>query len=146
MTSDARPTESQVLGPRERAVFNRFGDIMLPRNGAFPAFSELGCIEHVDDLVRYAPPEDIAQLRVFLKILHFCPNFVLRAIVALCQRANRFPEPIATNLRLLDMGTRSVVVSLYYSGKAGAAYNGKTPLELIGFELNVVRSGTADRA
>jgi hypothetical protein len=48
-------------------------------------------------------------------------------------------EPVGTLLRLLDMGTRSVAISLYYSGRAGKDYQGKTPLQLMDFHLCAVR-------
>lgn len=137
---------SAYMGSHERAVLNRIGDIMIPAYEDFPAFSTLGCIDHIDGVVKHAPPEDIAQLQAFLKVLYFMPTAMLRLVVWLTQHADGFPEPVATNLRLLDMGLRSIVLTLYYSGKAGVDYDGKTPLALMGYELNALRrSETASR-
>ena len=130
---------SEYMGHKELTVFNRLGDLMMPAYEEFPAFSELGCIAHIDGVVGHAPEEDIAQLRGFLKILYIMPTFVLRLVIWLTESADKWPEPIGTNLRLLDMGLRSVVVSLYYSGKSGEGFTGKTPLELMEYELSAVR-------
>lgn len=135
---------SKVLGPAEINAFNRIGDLMIPGNGEFPSFSELGCVEHIDDVVAYAPQEDIKDLAGVLRILNACPTFVLRFVVMLTSNSSRLPGPVGALLRLLDMGLRSVVVTLYYSGKSGKEYHGKTPLELIGYELNIVRPGSPE--
>jgi len=130
---------SEFMGHKELIVFNRIGDLMIPAYEEFPTFSAIGCIAHIDGVVRHAPAEDIAQLRGLLKLLYFMPTFVLRFIIWLTKSADKWPEPIGTNLRLLDMGLRSIVVTLYYSGKVGEDYSGKSPLELMGYELNTVR-------
>ncbi|MBI2421387.1 MAG: hypothetical protein HYV27_01065 [Candidatus Hydrogenedentes bacterium] len=130
---------SRLLNENAVKTLNRFGDILFPRNGEYPSFSELGCAEHVDDIAAHAPAEDIALLGSFMATLRFAPGFVLRGIVWATQNADRFPEPIGTNLRLLDMGIRSLTVTLYYSGKKGAHYTGPTPLNVIDFHLTIVR-------
>lgn len=50
---------STILNNRAIRAMERIGDIMIPKNGDFPSFSETGSIEHIDDLVAYAPEEDI---------------------------------------------------------------------------------------
>ena len=132
---------SRILGPAEVNAFNRIGDLMLPRNGDLPSFSELGCVEHIDDVIAHAPPEDIKDLAAVLRVLNLCPTFMLKLLLKLITVADRFPAPLAALLRLLDMGLRSVCVTLYYSGKSGSGYTGKTPLELMGYELNCIRPG-----
>jgi len=130
---------SERLSRKALAAFNRIGDIMLPRHGDYPSFSELGCIQHVDDVVLYAPEDDVHELGTFLTVLYFCPDSILRFVVWLTQNAGRFPRPLAAFFRLLDMGLRSVVITLYYAGKASDEYTGKTPIELIGYRVNPVR-------
>lgn len=130
---------SKILSPRALRTFNRIGDLLLPRDGEMPGFSELGCLEHVDGVVAFAPQEDIRTLNALLVVLSFAPDFVLRGLLKLVALAPKLGGPQGTLLRQLDVGLRSVVVTLYYSGKKGSGYAGKTPLELIGFSLNTIR-------
>ena len=126
---------SQFLDQRAVRSLERLGDLIVPRVGSLPAFSELGCVEHVDSVLTYAPREDIASLKTLLDVLYYAPDFVLRLLVRMMAKPDKWPAFIATNLRLLDMGVRGIVLSLYYSGKTGAAYKGPTPHELMGYEI-----------
>lgn len=131
--------KSELLGRRELVVFNRLGDLMFQRYDDYPGFSELGCIAHIDDVVLYAPRDDIKDLATLLKILYYCPTFVLRFLLWLSAMPDRFPPQIAVLLRMLDTGFRSVLITLYFSGKSSAGYRGKTPLEAIDYEVSAVR-------
>ena len=127
---------STIFSPRELRTLERLGDIMLPRHGDTPSFSEVGCIEHIDSIAQYAPKDDIASLCMLLRVLSFAPNFLLRALLRATHNPAGFPAPIETLLRLLNFAFRGLLCTLYYSGKTGAAYSGPTPLEQIGFALN----------
>lgn len=131
-------TESNVLSRRALIGLNRIGDVMLPRHGKYPSFSELGCIQHVDLVVANAPKDDVASLNTLLAILSVTPRFALRMLVWMTQHPDKF-GPLASLLRLLDLGMRSVIVSLYYSGKHGANYSGPTPIDLMEYRLNIIK-------
>ncbi len=130
--------QSEILNPRALRALERLGDLIVPRVGKLPAFSELGCIEYVDSVLSYAPPEDSASLRTLLNVLYFAPSFLLRYLIRAMANPDRYPKFIATNLRLVDMGVRGVVLSLYYSGRTSAEYRGQTPHELMGYEVHRV--------
>lgn len=134
----ATANPSAIFGPRELHVLCRLGDIMAPKSDEYPSFSELGCIEHVDSIAAYAPPDDIALLRLVLKALSFMPDWGLRWILRLIQDPRWWPEFLATNLRLLDLALRSLLLSLYFSGKAGKDYHGKSLHEIIDFSVTRV--------
>lgn len=120
-------------------TLNRLGDILMPAAAGMPAFSELGCIEHIDDVVAYAPRDDIKALNSLMGILSIMPNAVLRFLVHAMQNPDSWPGPIATNLRMLDVGIRGVLYGLYYSeGKQGADFKGQTPCDVMQFELRRV--------
>ena len=130
--------KSAIFSPRELRTLERLGDIMLPRHGETPSFSEVGCIEHIDSIAQYAPADDIASLRVVLRLLSFAPNVALRALLRATHNPVSFPEPLESLLRLLNFAFRGLLCTLYYSGKTGAQYTGPTPLERLGFSLNRV--------
>jgi hypothetical protein len=131
--------QSDLLSRRALIALNRLGDLMLPRYEDFPSFSETGCVQFVDDIVLYAPADDVKSLGIFLTLLSFCPDFVLKLIINLTQRGQRMQGPLGPLLRLLDMGIRSVIVTLYFSGKTAKGFTGKSPLQLTGYETTALR-------
>lgn len=118
----------------------RIGDILIPGNDEFPSFSAFMCMDHIDDLVSYAPKDDINDLGMVLGILSFMPQSILKWLVKMMANAHKNQGPFGTLLRQLNMGIRGIVFSLYYSEKPGINYQGKNPDEMIGFTLNKVQS------
>lgn len=130
--------ESDYLSKSALKGIDRLGDIMLPRNEEFPAFSELGCIEHIDDVVGYAPAGDINDLNLVLSSLSVMPDSVLKLTIRQMQESHTKENAIAPLLRQMDFGLRGIINTLYYSGKSGIDYNGKTPVDIIGFAIHRV--------
>lgn len=129
---------SEQLSVRALRTLNRLGDIMIPADQDFPSFSELGCIEHIDGVIRHAPEDDIGDLGTLLAVLSLLPTFILRLFVHSTENARGKKGPIAPTFRLLNVALRGILFTLYYSGKHGSAYTGQTPLDIIGFELTCV--------
>ncbi|MFN8578113.1 MAG: hypothetical protein U0354_14845 [Candidatus Sericytochromatia bacterium] len=128
--------KSKLLTEKEIKSLERLGDIIVPNSEDFPSFSQLGCIEHIDDIVSYAPVEDIKDLKMLLNSLSIMPDLVLKKLVSAMQDNTIFPEFISINFRLLDTAIRGIIFTLYYSGKVGKSYNGKNPLEIIDYSIN----------
>ncbi len=118
---------------------NRIGDILVPGEDDFPSFSEYNCIEHVDDLLAFAPPEDVKDLGMVLAILNYFPRSLLLYLVKSLAQAPDKKGGLGVLFRQLNLGIRGIVFSLYYSEKPGAGYSGPDPEKLIGFSLNRVR-------
>ena len=127
---------SKFVGKMEIKAIERIGDLMIPQTEDFPSFSQLGCVEHVDDIFLYAPPEDMNDLKMLLKTLSLMPETALKGIIKLMTDNSSLPETVASTFRIIDTGIRGIIFTLYYSGKTGKNYNGKTPLEIIGYEIN----------
>lgn len=128
---------SQYFSNRALKGLNRIGDILVPRNGEFPSFSEFCGANHIDDIVAYAPASDIKDLGLLLAILSFMPTFVLRWIAGKMETSQQNDGPLGFIFRQLDFGLRGLVFSCYYSTKP-TTYQGKAPLDLIGFEVTRV--------
>jgi hypothetical protein len=118
---------------------NRIGDILVPGENDFPSFSGYNCIEHVDDLLAFAPADDVKDLGMVLALLNYLPKFLLVKLVKTLATAPVNTGPLGTVLRQLNMGIRGIVFSLYYSEKPGTGYSGTDPEKIIGFSLNRVR-------
>ncbi|CAN5448444.1 hypothetical protein BH09BAC1_BH09BAC1_02460 [soil metagenome] len=128
---------SQYFSNRALIGLNRMGDVIIPRNGEFPSFSEFGGIQHIDDLAAHAPAGDIKDLGLLLAVLSFMPTFVLRWIVGKMEDSMESHGPLGFIFRQLDYGLRGIVFSCYYSEKP-TAYVGQTPLHVIGFHTTRV--------
>lgn len=132
MSNEAK---SKILSPRAVRALERLGDIVCPGDGETPAYSECGCVEHVDKAIAYAPTDDIKSLNLLLRVLSFMPNFVLRWLVNKMTGAHQKQGGLSATFRLLDFGVKGIIFGTYYSGMVGKDYKGKKPTEAIAFEL-----------
>ena len=132
-------TSSQYLNDRQIGLFNRIGDIYCPANAPFPAFSELGAVEHIDLVISDLPVQDRNDLGLLLTVLSFMPTFILVFLVATLERATKWPAFIAMPFLLVRFGLRGIVFSLYYSGLKGARYAGALPTDIVGFKPTMIR-------
>jgi len=127
---------SQPLGPRALQTINRLGDILIPGGEGFPSYSESRCVERVNEIAAGAPADDIKALATLLTVLSFMPGFVLGWFCSAISHAERFPEPLATPLRLLNIALRGLIVTPYFANFLGEGYAGQTPHEIMGFSLH----------
>ena len=109
---------------------------MAPKNGDLPSYSECGCIEHIDDVAGYAPENDIKDLGMVLAILSFMPGFVLQWLVKTINNSHEKEGGLSDLFRMLDFGLKGIIFGTYYSGKVGKNYTGKSPQQVIGFQIN----------
>lgn len=127
---------SKILSKSALKAINRIGDIMLPKNGELPSYSELGGIEHIDEILRYAPEGDMKDLNMVLSILSVMPKFVLKWLVNKMRRSHERGGGLWVIMRQLEFGLKGIILSTYYSEKAGSNYKGRTPLEIIAYSIN----------
>ena len=132
--------KSKYLNGRAILGLNRIGDLIIPGNARMPSFSNYGCVDHIDDLVHYAPHEDIKDLGLVLSVFSFLPDSILNWMVQKMSQGTKYRGSIGVLLRQLNMGIRGLVFSLYYSEKPGNDYKETNPTELIGFTVNKVSS------
>lgn len=133
------------LNGLQRTGLNRLGDCYAPGgkvtaahgSRSFPSFSELGCIEHADRVLDYLPAADRNDLKLLLGILALSPPPVLKGFVWLLEHSESglfSLGPVGSLLRLIRLGLKGLVFSLYYSGMRGSRYTGPTPVELLGYD------------
>lgn len=126
---------SKILSKKALKALSRIGDIIIPENGEFPKFSDTYSIQHIDDLLDYAPQDDIQDLNMLLGVLYFMPGFVNRWLVSKMENSFNNNGPLGSLYRQLDFGIKGLVFSCYYSGKTGDGFNGNNPLDVIGYEI-----------
>lgn len=135
MSTSTSKYQSAYLSQRQLKAIERLGDLMLPRSEEFPAFSELGCIAAVDEIMAWMPESDLADLKLLLHLLATMPDAGLKALIKQISSPDAWPEALASTLRQIDTGLRGIIMSLYYSGRTGPDYSGPNPLELMGVEI-----------
>ncbi len=113
----------------------KIGDVILPGNNEFPSYSEVGGTYKLNDMVQYAPEDDISALNLVLIIFSFLPKFVLSWLVKQMGNATEKANDglLPTTFRQLDLGLRGLLYSTYYGEFTNPEYKGKTPMELIDY-------------
>lgn len=129
---------SLFLTSQQLKTLERIGDLWMPAWEEYPSFSQLGCIEYIDDILRWTPLEQLKDLQLLLSILSFFPTLFLKLFLKFVEKGNAWPVFIGTLSRLIHFAFRGIVFSLYYSGQQGSHYKGKNPLTLISYEINRV--------
>jgi len=129
---------SKIFSSSALKALNRIGDIISPKNGEFPAFSEVGCLEHVDDVASYAPASDLKDLNLVLSILSFMPGFFLKWLVKTMNNSHAKEGGLSDTFRMLDLGLKGIIFGTYYSGKTGKNFKGKSPQQIIGFSITKI--------
>lgn len=134
--SIANQNISKLYSAGQIRVIERIGDIMIPKADDFPSFSELGAVHAIDRVMAPAHPQDIKDLGLLLTVLRFVPDFLIKIIINVAVNAHKSDSVISPLLRQLDIGLRGIVFSLYYANLKSDSYTGKTPFDVMGFELN----------
>ena len=129
---------SEYLSNSALRALNRIGDIMCPGDEEMPAYSTCGCIEHVDRMLATVPSTDMNDLNLVLSILSIKPDFVLKWLVKKMANSHNSSGFLSDIFRMLDFGLRGIVFGTYYSGFVGADFKGKSPNQVLEFEVNRV--------
>ncbi len=130
MNAPAQLTPTQLKG------LLKAGDILIPGDGDLPSFSVAGCSGQVGRILPYMTDADRGGLLMLLALFHFLPRFVVHGLLALTERHARFPNAIGAVLRMINIGVKGVVMTLYYSD-VGA---GASIYDTIGWDAKIVET------
>ena len=123
----------------------QLGDAWCPGDDELPSFSKLGCAEHVDAILEHMDPSDRSGLKLLLGLCAPWPAGLIRLKMwTLDWLAARLPGPAGAGLRFLQMGLKGLVMTLYYSGRKGHAFQGRTPHEVLGYQVGVYTGDLRD--
>lgn len=123
-------TRTQLKG------LNKLGDQVVPRNGAFPSFSDTGCCEYIDEVMAPADPGDITAFGYLLLVFHFMPTLLITLMLWFANNTEKMPKLIAPPFRMLNVSLRGVIFSLYYSNKTSSSYMGPKAHEVIDYNVS----------
>jgi aldehyde dehydrogenase (NAD+) len=129
---------SAVLSRTQLAGLLKVGDILIPGDADLPSFSASGCAAATDRMLPFMSDSDRTGVTALLTMFRFLPRALVRGILWLTEQQRSIPEPLAAPLRLINLGLKGVVMTLYYSDV------GPTPTihQSIGWDAQVA-DGTA---
>lgn len=104
------------LTERQRRAWEKIGNVLVPGGKGLPSFSESGVSRYLEDVLEQSPEEDRRSLLLLVTVLGWWPRILLRLMLMINDTLRRLPGPAGGPFRLLDMGLRGVVFTLYYSG------------------------------
>lgn len=106
---------SKHLTPRQLRAIDRIGDCLIPGDPGLPAFSEINATENVDRVLDYMPESDLADLKLLLGLLSYLPAFLIAGLMRFLELSDRLPTRVGALLRLMRMGLRGLIMTLYYA-------------------------------
>lgn len=127
---------STALTSIQRAGLLKVGDILVPGDAQLPCFSAARCADQVDRMLAHMTDADRQGAKLLLSVFRFLPAFLIRAIMALTDHHRRVPAVLGAPLRLINIGIKGLVMSLYYSDVG----EGPSIHSMIGWDANVVTS------
>ncbi len=104
------------LTERQRRAWNKIGDVLIPGGRGLPSFSDSGVVQHLETALESSPPDDREALLTLVSVLAWLPRPLLALLVAVNTPLRRLPGMAGAPFRLLDMGLRGVVFTVYYAG------------------------------
>lgn len=106
------------LNALQRRGLLRLGDVVIPGDQGLglPRFSDAGVAAHVDRMLPWMYDADRASVLGVLTACAVLPKVVIRGLMEATERGSGIPGVIGTALRMAGIGTKGLVVSLYYSG------------------------------
>jgi len=106
---------SQQLSATQLHGLRKAGDILIPGDAEMPSFSQSGVLTHVDRMLDYMNPSDLTGVRFLVTLFAYLPKPLVYLILALAQLDRSLPGPLAAPLRMINIGMKGVVMTLYYS-------------------------------
>ena len=108
------PSTSKHFNARQIIAVNRVGDCMILGDEVFPTFSGSGCVSELDRVLDYMPAGDLADLGTLLGVLSFFPKPIVWMLLHFLELSAKMPTPVGGILRLIRIGLKGLIMSLYY--------------------------------
>ncbi len=99
------------------------GDIVIPGGDDLPSFSRSGCADHVDRMFEFMHDSDRDGMKLLFSIFNALPGPAVKGILKLTEKEKYLPGPLGAGARMVNIGVKGVVMTLYYSDAAEAGIN-----------------------
>jgi hypothetical protein len=106
---------SKYLSATQMKGLLKVGDVLIPGDRELPSFSASNCAGQVDRMLAYMHDPDRNAVKLVLTLFRFLPRFTVKGMMWVASRHARCPELLAGALRMLTIGIKGMVMTLYYS-------------------------------
>jgi acyl-CoA reductase-like NAD-dependent aldehyde dehydrogenase len=110
---------SRHLGPAQLRAIAKAGDILIPGGGEMPRFSDTPALTEIDRMVDYMSDSDRGGFKFLMGLFDKLPSPAIRGLMKIADRAESLPSFIAPPFRLINVGVKGVVYTLYYTDVTG---------------------------
>lgn len=125
---------SRLLSETQFKGLLKAGDILIPGDDDLPSFSASACAAQIDRMLPHMTESDRSGFKILLAVFRFLPRFAVRGLLALTEQHRRFPDVIGGLLRMMNIGVKGAVMTLYYSDIG----EGRSINEIIGWDAKIV--------
>lgn len=109
--------QTQILDLDHR-VFEglcKTGDVLIPGDQEFPRFSQTNFITQIDRMMNYMTDEDREGFLMLMKVMRLLPKSAIKLLFWLCDHQAVMPSFLGAVFRMIDLGVKGVIFTLYYS-------------------------------
>mgnify|MGYP001340921038 CR=1 FL=1 len=110
--------KSLYLGERAEKGLIKLGTVIIPGDKDLPSFSQLEQLQEIDIMLKELPKDDREGLIILLSILSLLPKFIIKVLLLIIEKGATVNGPIGSPFRLLNMGLKGPVFTLYYSNNS----------------------------
>ena len=121
------------------------GSIIVPGDDIFPSFSKTSFHKQIDRMLDYMEEEDRDGVCLLMSIFYYTPSFLISALLKLTDHNQKFPNLIGAPLRLILIGVKGMIFTLYYSNLEDPNEYGQKIHDLIGWDAKIVRDEQSDQ-
>ncbi len=139
-------TCSRFFSARQIKGALRLGDAVIPGDKTLPSFSETEFIHHIDRMLEYMESDDRDGLGLLMNVFSITPIWKIRLLVSLCDIHRFLPQFLGTPFRLLNLGLKGIIFTLYYSGLEDKEGHGARILKTIGWDAHTPSYQPLDKA
>jgi acyl-CoA reductase-like NAD-dependent aldehyde dehydrogenase len=107
---------SLYLNAFQRRGLNKLGDSIIPATADMPSFSQTNYAYHIDRMLKYLPNNDRQGFTLLLTFFYWQPKIIIKLLLKVLDLEKRLPHKIAAPLRLLQLGLKGPIFTLYYAG------------------------------
>jgi acyl-CoA reductase-like NAD-dependent aldehyde dehydrogenase len=130
--------KTQYLNSWQVRGLCKLGDVIIPGDEKLPKFSNTCFVFSADKMLKYLPKDDLAGLKLLLFVFAFTPKILILILLHIIEKRDRFPAPMALPLKMLNVGLKGVVFTLYYS-KLDDIHNwGNKIMETLNYETKII--------
>jgi len=124
-------TRSQIQG------LLKAGDVVLPGTDKSPAFSETGCVHHIDRMAAFLSKDDLDGLRMVLSLFRWTPRWGIALILQACRHNRYVPSFLGSRLRMLELGIKGATLTPYYSNLSAPGYQGQKVFDVMKWDPRI---------